>query len=324
MNIIEQATRRLEELRRAGIQVPDNIEATPAGAALLRTGTAAPLAPAGPEAAPAPVAAPVIDKAAAPAPAATQVAAPRAADRSSTKTSREVTIDIARLAAQGYLTPMLSDRVLAEQIRVIKQALLKNVDDAAARGLRRNLVLVTSATAGEGKTFFSMNLAMSLAMQVDHHALLVDADVLRPSVLGRYGIPTSAGLLDLASDPELDVSDVLLRTNVPKLTLLPAGKENRNSPELLSSAYIDRLLQELSDRYADRLVIFDAPPILVSSGTRHLASRVGQVVMVVQADSAGSRAVSQAFAAVDSCPLVSTVLNRSSQADTGAYGYYET
>jgi len=324
MNIIEQATRRLEELRRAGIQVPDNIEATPAGEALLRTGTAA----TAPEVAPAPVAAPmaapVVDQAAVPAAADAQVAAPRAADRSLGKTSREVTIDIDHLASQGYLTPMLSDRVLAEQIRVIKQALLKNVDDAAARGLRRNLMLVTSATTGEGKTFFSMNLAMSLAMQVDHHALLVDADVLRPSVLSRYGIESSPGLLDLASNPELDVSDVLLRTNVPKLTLLPAGKENRNSPELLSSAYIDRLLQELSDRYADRLVIFDAPPILVSSGTRHLASRVGQVVMVVQADSADSRVVSQAFAAVDSCPLVSTVLNRSSQADPGAYGYYET
>jgi receptor protein-tyrosine kinase len=219
---------------------------------------------------------------------------------------------------------MLSDRVLAEQIRIIKQALLKNVDDAAARGLRRNLILVTSATAGEGKTFFSLNLAMSLAMEVDHHALLVDADVLRPSVLNRYGIADSPGLMDLASDPELDVSDVLLRTNVPKLTLLPAGEANRKSSELLSSSYIDRLLAELSDRYADRLVIFDAPPILVSSGTRHLASRVGQVVMVVQADSADSRAVSQAFAAVDACPLVSTVLNRSSLPDPGAYGYYET
>jgi protein-tyrosine kinase len=323
MNIIEQATRRLEELRRAGIQVPDTIEATPAGAALLRT--AAPLAPASPEAAPAPVAAPVAasvaEKTAAPTPV---VAMPPVADRSFGKRSREVTIDIDHLASQGYLTPMLSDRVLAEQIRIIKQALLKNVEDAAARGLRRNLVLITSATAGEGKTFFSMNLAMSLAMEIDHHALLVDADVLRPSVLGRYGIESSAGLLDLASDPALDVSDVLLRTNVPKLTLLPAGKENRKSPELLSSVYIDSLLQELSERYADRLVIFDAPPILVSSGTRHLASRVGQVVMVVQADSADSRAVSQAFAAVDACPLVSTVLNRSSLPDPGAYGYYET
>jgi len=298
MNLIEQATRRLEELRRAGIQVPTaGLDPAAVDATAMRLVDA-----------PAPVA---------------PVAEP-ANDRSIGKTSREVAIDLDHLAAQGYLTPMLSDRVLAEQIRIIKQAVLKNVEDAGARGLRRNLVLVTSATAGEGKTFFSMNVAMSLAMEVDFHALLVDADVLRPSVLERYGIEPGPGLLDLASRPELDISDVLLRTNVPKLSLLPAGKQSHKSAELLSSAYIDRLLTELSERYADRLVIFDAPPILVSSGTRHLATRVGQVIMVVQADSADSRAVSQAFEAVDSCPLVSTVLNRSSLPDPGAYGYYET
>ena len=298
MNLIEQATRRLEELRRAGIQVPTAaLEPSANGAAVMR----------------------VVD---APAPEA-PVAEP-ANDRSIGKISREVTIDLDRLASQGYLTPMLSDRVLAEQIRVIKQAVLKNVEDAGARGLRRNLVLVTSATAGEGKTFFSMNVAMSLAMEVDFHALLVDADVLRPSVLERYGVEPGPGLLDLAARPELDLSDVLLRTNVPKLSLLPAGKQSHKSAELLSSAYIDRLLTELSERYADRLVLFDAPPILVSSGTRHLASRVGQVIMVVQADSADSRTVAQAFDAVDACPLVSTVLNRSSLPDPGAYGYYET
>ena len=299
MNLIEQATRRLEELRRAGIQVPTPaLEPAVADAGVVHVVEATPA----PEA---PVAEP-------------------ANDRSIGKTSREVSIDLDRLASQGYLTPMLSDRVLAEQIRIIKQAVLKNVEDAGARGLRRNLVLVTSATAGEGKTFFSMNVAMSLAMEVDFHALLVDADVLRPSVLERYGIESGPGLLDLATRPELDISDVLLRTNVPKLSLLPAGKQTHKSAELLSSAYIDRLLTELSERYADRLVIFDAPPILVSSGTRHLATRVGQVIMVVQADSADSRAVSQAFDAVDSCPLVSTVLNRSSLPDPGAYGYYET
>jgi len=307
MNLIEQATRRLEELRRAGIQVPGAALApSSSGAAVMR----------------------VLDGAALPAPAVEAPVAERAArpadDRSIVKTSREVMIDLDQLAAQGYLTPMMSDRVLAEQIRIIKQAVLKNVDAATARGLRRNLVLVTSATAGEGKTFFSMNLAMSLAMEVDKHALLVDADVLRPSVLQRYGIEPGPGLLDLASRPELDVADVLLRTNVPKLSLLPAGQESHKSPELLTSGAIDHLLTELSERYADRLVIFDAPPILVSSGTRHLATRVGQVVMVVEAGSTDSRAISQAFDAVDSCPLVSTILNRSSLPDPGSYGYYET
>lgn len=304
MNLIEQATRRIEELRRAGIQIPAApVESTTAAAPAMQAARApraenVPTAPAEP--------------------------VPESANnRSVGKISREVTIDLGKLAAQGYLTPMLSDRALAEQIRVIKQAVLKNVELAGARGLRRNLVLVTSSASGEGKTFFSMNLAMSLAMEVDRHALLVDADVLRPSVLQRYGLEPGLGLMELAARPDLDVSDVLLRTNVPKLSLLPAGRPDQKSPELLSSAYIDSLLTELSERYADRLVIFDAPPVLVSSGTRHLATRVGQVVIVVLADEADARTVTHAFEAVEACPIVSSVLNRSSLPDAGAYDYYE-
>ena len=155
---------------------------------------------------------------------------------------------------------------MAEEFRVIKLQLLRSMDVAAAKGLRRNLILVTSALPGEGKTFFSMNLAMSLAMEVDFHALLVDADVLRPSVLRRFGLAEDVGLLDLITRPELDVSDALLRTNVPKLSLIPAGTPSSKSPELLSSASVDKLLSELAERYPDRIVIFDAPPILVASG----------------------------------------------------------
>jgi receptor protein-tyrosine kinase len=234
-----------------------------------------------------------------------------------------VELDFDKLERQGIVTPRLVNRALAEEMRVIKMQLIKNMEAAAAHGLRRNLVLVTSAVPSEGKTFTALNLAMSLALEVDYHALLVDADVLRPSVLQRLGVSAELGLLDLAMRPELDVADVLLRPNVPKLSLLPAGTPNHMSPELLSSAYMNRLLAELSERYADRLVIFDAPPILVASGARHLASRVGQVLMVVQADSTDLHKVSQAFAAVESCPLVSAVLNqyRTTASD---YGYYES
>jgi receptor protein-tyrosine kinase len=300
MSIIEQATRRLEELRRAGIEVPRGTR--PEGAELpgaevrsLRTSRET-----------APVAQPG---------AGATVPGARAA--------RPVEIDLDSLAAQGYLTPGLVNRAMAEEFRVIKLQLLRNMDAAAAKGLRRNLIAVTSAMPGEGKTFFSMNLAMSLAMEVDYHALLVDADVLRPSVLRRYGLAEDVGLLDLATRPELDVSDALLRTNVPKLSLLPAGTPSAKSPELLSSASVEKLLTELADRYADRIVIFDAPPILLASGARHLASRVGQVVMIVEADSTDSHSVAQAFAAVETCPLVSSVLNRAPTKTASSYGYYD-
>ena len=303
MSIIEQAARRLEELRRAGIDIPASASVagqTPPTESVAAVGASGP------------------DLADADAGVAPSVAATK-----STKPARRVEIDLDRLAAQGYLTPGLGNRDMAEEFRIIKIQLMKNIEQAQARGLRRNLILVTSAVPGEGKTFFSMNLAMSLAMEVDYHALLVDADVLRPSVLARYGLPEDIGLLDLTTRPELDLSDTLLRTNVPKLSVLPAGTPNLKSPELLSSAGIDRLLDELAERYADRLVIFDAPPVLVASGARHLAARVGQVVMVVQADGTDSQTVSQAFAAVESCPIVSSVLNRCSTKAASSYGYYD-
>jgi receptor protein-tyrosine kinase len=299
MSIIEQATRRLEELRRAGIDVPRGARADAGeapGAAAVRPLRAHRDA----------AAVPVAEHA-----------------THATKPARPVEVDLDSLAAQGYLTPGLANRAMAEEFRVIKMQLLRNMDAAAAKGLRRNLIAVTSALPGEGKTFFSMNLAMSLAMEVDYHALLVDADVLRPSVLRRYGLDEDVGLLDLATRPELDVSDTLLRTNVPKLTLLPAGTPNAKSPELLSSASVERLLNELADRYADRIVIFDAPPILLASGARHLASRVGQVVMIVEADRTDSQSVAQAFAAVETCPLVSSVLNRAQTKTASSYGYYD-
>jgi receptor protein-tyrosine kinase len=314
MSIIEQATRRLEELRRAGIEVPHHGAPAPESAA-----AAAPLAPpATPASAGAPVA--PANRAASPAPHA-PVAPARPVKPA--KPARPVEIDLDSLAAQGYLTPGLANRAMAEEFRVIKMQLLRNMEIAAAKGLRRNLIAVTSSLPAEGKTFFSMNLAMSLAMEVDYHALLVDADVLRPSVLRRYGLEEDLGLLDLSSRTDLDVSDCLLRTNVPKLSLLPAGTPNAKSPELLSSASVERLMTELADRYPDRIVIFDAPPILVASGARHLATRVGQVVVIVEADRTDSQSVTQAFAALEGCPLVSSVLNRCSTKAASSYGYYD-
>jgi len=317
MSIIEQATKRLEELRRAGIEVPwiepAESEQAPAPATAVNGAVRAappavvPLKGRDGHAAPLPVAEPETPV----------VEAPE-------RVSREVAIDLDRLGALGYLTPIPVNRSLADELRVIKMQLIKNVELATSQGQRGNLILVTSAVPGEGKTFFSMNLAMSLAMEVDRHALLVDADVLRPSVVSRYGIEAPLGLLDLMTRPELDVADVMLRTNVPKLSLLPAGTPTHKSTELLASAGMEQLLTELSERYADRLVIFDAPPLLVATEARLLAQRVGQVVMVVEANRTDSHAVAQAFAAVESCPLVSSVLNRCPSPSAGsAYGYYE-
>jgi receptor protein-tyrosine kinase len=235
-----------------------------------------------------------------------------------------VAIDLARLARQGYLAPDLVRSDLALEFRYIKRPLLSNAADRDKEGCSRNaLIMVTSALPGEGKTFCAVNLAMSMAMEVDTSVLLVDADVIRPSVLDRLGLPPARGFLDVLTTDKLDLADVILRTNVPKLSILPAGTAHAMSTELLASGAMDRMLIELATRYPDRVVILDAPPLLLTTESRVLASRVGQVVVVVDSENTTTGKVAQAFAAVEECPLVMSVLNKCAEPEHrhGYYGY---
>jgi receptor protein-tyrosine kinase len=328
MNTIEQAAKRLAELKRAGydVPVPDIPGAPPAVAAVDGVVAAA---------VPEPVAAPAVPEVPAHAPTLKVASSapvqlptvPRggtAVDAlSPNRRSREVTLDLARLEREGYLVPTQARSQLAEQMRIIKRPLLANARGESAQQLARpNLIQVVSAMPGEGKTFFAINLAMSIAMEVDLSVLLVDADVLRPSVLARCGVEPSRGLMDVLKSPNIELHDVMLRTNVPKLTLLPAGTANAQSTELLASAAMDKLLDDLAAKFSDRIVVFDAPPLIPTTESRVLASRVGQVVMVVESGKTTHAQVTQAYAAVEQCPVVLSVLNRARGNSGEAYGYY--
>ena len=324
MNTIEQAAKRLAELKRAGYDVP--VPDVPGTAAAQPAPAAAAVPPAAPVA-PA-VVAPVPAPASAPAPvSAATLPTVRSAQVEMLPTagrrSREVRLDLERLEREGYLVPSQARSQLAEQMRIIKRPLLANARGESAQQISRaNLIQVVSAMPGEGKTFFAVNLAMSIAREVDLSVLLVDADVLRPSVLARCGVEPSRGLMDVLKTPSLDLADVMLRTNVPKLTLLPAGTANSQSTELLASTAMERLLDELASRFPDRIIVFDAPPLIPTTESRVLASRVGQVVMVVEAGKTTHAQVTQAYAAVEQCPVVLSVLNRASGNSGEAYGYY--
>lgn len=324
MNTIEQAAKRLAELKRAGYDVPvpdvpGTAAAQPAPAAAA-VPSAAPVAPAAVAPVPAPASAPApVSAATLPTVRSAQVEMLPTASRR----SREIRLDLERLEREGYLVPSQARSQLAEQMRIIKRPLLANARGESAQQISRaNLIQVVSAMPGEGKTFFAVNLAMSIAMEVDLSVLLVDADVLRPSVLARCGVEPSRGLMDVLKTPSLDLADVMLRTNVPKLTLLPAGTANSQSTELLASTAMERLLDELASRFPDRIIVFDAPPLIPTTESRVLASRVGQVVMVVEAGKTTHAQVTQAYAAVEQCPVVLSVLNRASGNSGEAYGYY--
>jgi receptor protein-tyrosine kinase len=169
----------------------------------------------------------------------------------------------------------------------------------------------------------SLNLAMSMAQEVDCRVLLVDADVVKPTIPALLGIQRGKGLMDVLTEPDLGFGDVLMRTNVERLTLVLAGTPHRGASELLASEAMSQLLEEVSNRYRDRIVIFDSPPLLATTESRVLASRMGQVVVVVEAARTTHGVLESALSTVEACPVVLTMLNKARESDAGSYyGYY--
>lgn len=235
--------------------------------------------------------------------------------------SRQVLIDLERLASLGFLAPDTEKAHIAEEFRVIKRPLITNVQSGDGPERHRNLIMVTSSLPGEGKSFCALNLALSIAMERDITVMLVDADVAKPSVLNNLGLRTEAGLMDLLLDPSLKVGDVLLKTNIEKFSILPAGRRHKHATELLASDAMTRLLDEIATRYADRVVIFDSPPLLVTSEARELAAHMGQVVMVVEAGRTSQDAVNEALNYLQVCDIVNLLMNKAESASIDGYGY---
>jgi receptor protein-tyrosine kinase len=181
--------------------------------------------------------------------------------------------------------------------------------------------MVTSAVPNEGKSFVAINLALSMATEMDHTVLLVDGDVPASTVLQRLGLPPAKGIMDVLTDDELDLSDVLLETNIERLSLLPAGTPHPHATELLASAAMATLVSDLARRYPNRIVVFDSPPLLAAPEPRVLATHMGQIVLVVEADRTRRSLVQEALATVEACPVVMTVLNKASRSGAGGYGY---
>lgn len=249
-----------------------------------------------------------------------QMAEPKSGRRSS-----QITIDLERLASLGFLAPDAEKAQVAEEFRVIKRPLITNVQAGDALEKHRNLIMVTSSLPGEGKSFCALNLALSIAMERDITVMLVDADVAKPSVLNNLGVRAEAGLMDLLLDRSLQVSDVLLRTNIEKFSVLPAGRRHKHATELLASDAMARLLDEIATRYPDRVVIFDSPPLLVTSEARELAAHMGQIVMVVEAGRTSQDAVNEALNYLQVCDIVNLLMNKTesmvSMDGYGGYGY---
>lgn len=221
-----------------------------------------------------------------------------------------VAIDRAKLAEAGVIVPGGSVTELSEEFRLVKRQILQTARLVAKTDeAKACTVLICSANPNDGKTFCAINLALSLAAERDIEVLLVDADFAKPDVLARFGLEERPGLLDALGDQSVDPETYVIRTDVPQLSLLPAGTRTNGDTELLSSFHARDTILRLIEADPRRIVVFDSPPALAASPGSELAALVGQVMLVVRADKTSEADLRSAVGLLDQCDHIQLVLN---------------
>lgn len=234
-------------------------------------------------------------------------------------------VDAVALERAGMVDWSRTRSRISEEFRLVQRQIIRSAFGPGAEPGFSNLLMVTSARPGEGKSFTAVNLAGSIARQGDHHVLLVDADSKRDSFCYSLGLAEARGLLDLVATPKLDPAPLIVKTPIERLSILPVGRERERSAELFSTKEMTRLIQSLGRRYADRLLILDAPPCLSTSDPAVLAPVVGQILFVVEADRTQRDEVEASLDLIQACPTITLVLNKqqiSSRYTFGAYSSY--
>lgn len=233
-----------------------------------------------------------------------------------------VTLDLKILEQKNFVSLSSERRLINEEYRVIKRKLISNAFGALSGTLKHpNLILVSSSRPGEGKTFSAINLALSIALEQDKTVLLVDSDVLRPSVSKTLNIHHDIGLTDYLLSSDIKVSDIILSTNVDRLKIITAGRPHHLSTELLASERMLMLVNEFASRYSDRIVIFDAPPLLGVNETAVMASMCGQAVVVVEENHSKLAEIEQAVALLPKDIAIGFLINKAHRNQGKGYGY---
>ena len=186
----------------------------------------------------------------------------------------------------------------------------------------RNVIMVTSSVSNEGKSLTSLNLAITLAQEHDHTVLLVDADLRNPSIQKYLDIEPAKGLSDYLNG-DATISDLLIKTGIGRLTLLPAGTPIRNPVELFSSQKMRDFIAEIRSRYNDRFIIIDTPPLLPFAETRSLCAVADGVLFIIREGQATPDNIGEAMKTLDNSKLIGAVYNDATMASLdGHYHYY--
>jgi len=261
-----------------------------------------------------------VSKPAAPAPTVDQVSEPAA------KPAKRMTLNMEALRARGYLPEAAKDRVFADHYRRIKRPLVdRALSEVTAAGEPR-VIMITSALPGDGKTFTSINLALSMALERDVSVLLVDCDLARRHISEIVGLRDENGLLDALVDESLDIDSLVVQTNLRGLSILPAGRRvEAATTELLSSNRMRQIIADLCNRNPRRIVLLDSPPLLITNEGRTLVKVAGQIVLVVRAGQTPRHAVQEAIGLFDAQQAGGIILNQvqaSPVEDYYGYGSY--
>jgi exopolysaccharide/PEP-CTERM locus tyrosine autokinase len=224
---------------------------------------------------------------------------------------KRLTIDFGMLRAKGYLPEESTDRQIADHYRQIKRPLIdKALSNQSGGPSDFRLIMVTSALPGDGKTFTSINLALSIAREHDVTVLLVDADTPRPHLSEIFDLQGHAGLMDALVDETQKIESLIMPTNIRGLSLLPAGTPVEGTAELINSDRMRQLVVNLTANNPRRIVILDSPPLLITSESRALAKITGQILLVVRAGDTPQHAVRDAIALFGEQQAGGIVLNQ--------------
>ncbi|RED49861.1 XrtA-associated tyrosine autokinase [Aestuariispira insulae] len=224
-----------------------------------------------------------------------------------------VRLDLGGMRKKGMITPTSGRTHLVEDMRFIKRPILNRafvVNDNDGSDTLNNVVMISSCRSGEGKTFTAVNLAMSMAMERDLYVLLIDTDVYRRGACELLGVEPKKGLVDLILDPEMQVSDVMQRTNVSNLSIIQAGTLHPHATELLASQRMLDIVSDISARYPDRIVVIDTPPVLLSSEPTVLAGIAGQIILVVEEGKTSKQQIDEALEGLREAENISFILNK--------------
>ena len=231
-------------------------------------------------------------------------------------------IDLQELRAKGYLPEPDLDRSFVEYYRRIKRPLIEKALAVSTGVGESRVIMVASAVPGDGKTFTSINLALSMARERDMSVLLVDSDVAKQHITGIFGLSRERGLLDALQDDTIDPESLVVPTTIRGLSILPAGSRAEGTPELLSSNRMRYIAENLCAADTGRILLLDSPPLLITNEGRALLKIAGQVILVIRANTTPRQAVLAAIQMIDARQAGGLILNDVTSASSeGYYGY---